>query len=367
METRSLIRIVAVITSLLVALNVWWSFELKASSSPDNETPLMNLSQGNTSHVLSNRTFVLVHVGKTGGETVRHTLQVTCQGRRNPVEKQKCREWFSRHSESAISKNTRAILHCELLQPPISMEEVTTFLWTIRNPIDRIVSWFHYMNPANCQPLVDYHSTACNNNRSIASRLNEPTKKGSQWSVKFFTCFPSLSSFTTALLRPLDSDDPCSPLAWRTIRGESSPSAGHVYFHYQHYWGLTLKIHPHKEIWAVRTEQLTSDLEDVESLLSVTTTNQEMAMSPPNNLAFRNVTHGSEGHSFKEGLSIHGRHALCCAMLDEIAVYEKLILSAFNLNERSKQQSLERVASSCGVGEWQQLTTSCNATRNGKL
>ncbi len=354
-EIRVLLAVVAVVTSVLVLFNLSGAMKLitmdessvLVALSPEIQrvsTPFRNVKG-------HQRSLLLIHVGKTGGETVRHTLKITCRMRKNPIQQQTCWDTFPKNAtESFLSRHTIGILHCDLLLPKNSLERATTLLWTLRNPLDRVVSWYHYMNPANCRPLEDYYSTACNTNRSISRisrqnfETNDTKKKGSKWVGKFFVCFPTIDQFANALL-PGDNVSYCSQLAWRTITGEASKSSGHVYFNYNYYWNETMMKYPNKELWVLRTESLWEDMMQIEEQL---TSNRSVSHS--HHFAVKhNVTHGSEGHLQRDRLSIVGRARLCCALRDEITKYGYILERSTNLDMHEKNRSLFLVLDQCRV------------------
>jgi len=369
MQTRWLLATVAVVASVLVAFNLRGALNLRLSSDdhvalsgqPPSTLPrgggganrlVSSMSSPGQQGERKQRSIVLIHVGKTGGETVRHTLKITCDMRKNPVQQKLCKDSFANNkTESALSRHTIGTLHCDLLLPIDSLERATTLLWTLRNPLDRVVSWFHYMNPANCRPHVDYHSTACNTNRSIVASLQKKNKKGSKWPVKFFGCFPTMNHFGDALVVPgsdgstsTNNNNNCSQIAWRTIAGEASASSGHVYFNYKHYWRETMEKYKNKEVWVLRTEHLWEDMIHVERLLlsnSNRTVSHQLSQK-------HNVTHGSEGHVQRDQLSTGGLRRLCCALRDEIAIYGDLLRMSTNLDSQERNRSLDYLTEQCG-------------------
>jgi hypothetical protein len=347
METRLLLGIVALAACVLVLFNLGGALNLRlpeydAEISSQPPSPRVKRVSVPFPKVERNqRTIVLIHVGKTGGETVRHTLKITCRMRKNPVQQKICKKSFANKSESALSRHTIGTLHCDLLLPNDCLERATTLLWTLRNPLDRVVSWFQYMNPANCRPLDDYHSTACNTNRSIFATIQN-NKKGSKWAVKFFGCFPTINHFADALLDDYASTNSnCSQIARRTISGEASASSGHIHFNHRHYWRETMEKYPSKDIWVLRTEYLWEDMIQVEQLLSNST-------DPHRLFEKRNVTHGSEGHAQRDPLSSRGREQLCCTLQNEIAVYGDLLRMSTNLDSEERNRSLDYLAQQCG-------------------
>jgi hypothetical protein len=109
--------------------------------------------------------------------------------------------------------------------------------------------------------------------------------------------------------------------------------------------------YPRVEIWVARTEYLWDDLDEIERLLknsSETTSNHHPHRK-------RNVTHGSEGHLQKDDLSPLGKRNLCCALMDEIAIYGNLLRRSTNLEPFARDESLWQVARQCGADSWEGL------------
>lgn len=158
--------------------------------------------------LMKNQTIVFVHVGKTGGETIQWRVKLSCNQRRTKWKKIRCLEQFKNGQESFVSQSTVGYLHCDKLKPRGIIPNVTMFMLSIRNPIQRIVSWFQYMHPANCVP--ERPSGACNLKKS-----------GSQWGVDFYqTCFPDVNDFVLSLRDPLQrGETDCSAMALATITG----------------------------------------------------------------------------------------------------------------------------------------------------
>ena len=94
-----------------------------------------------------NHSIVFVHVGKTGGETIKWRLKVTCKIRGSKRKKERCLEQFRQRQESRLSQSTIGYMHCGARRPRFSMSNTTAFLFSIRDPIvspgDRI-QLFHF-------------------------------------------------------------------------------------------------------------------------------------------------------------------------------------------------------------------------------
>ena len=139
------------IVALLLAVVVFQSFMLLPKSENEStSTSFFNeLEQSRFPRGLyANRTLMFVHVGKTGGETIKWRLSVICHQRASKRKRTRCLEQFA-GSESQLSKHTIGYMHCGAMRPRQSILNATSFLVSIRDPIDRIVSWFQYMHPKN--------------------------------------------------------------------------------------------------------------------------------------------------------------------------------------------------------------------------
>jgi hypothetical protein len=181
---------------------------------------------------------MFVHIGKTAGETLKHHLRVTCTTpRRSAAKRNKChKEWQTtiqnnetdqtattttttmnvvRH-ESEISKRTVAYIHCNMLQPSSRgihaavQEQITSHLFCIRSPVDRIFSWFHYIHPNGCRK-TRHDTPNCVYKRRIVHENNTLV-------ATFAMCFPTLLHFLDSLGRP----PPSSPPATTAVRSNSN-------------------------------------------------------------------------------------------------------------------------------------------------
>jgi hypothetical protein len=230
---------------LLLLVGGWTLFAARASvSHRDDDKPP------------TKRRILFVHIGKTGGETLKAQLQVSCKTRKNPTIRSACQERFqnaaaaaaattsanesrSQHSESIpttttslVSEQTVGYFHINTLYPRNAIPLATDYLFTLRNPISRVVSWYAYNHPKSCDRARDDLSPSC--------QLQEQ-KRGSTWGQGFFQCFDTMNSFavatrgmgaahknqndTTSHTAPnavLDeSRSECQALAWRALTGDA--------------------------------------------------------------------------------------------------------------------------------------------------
>jgi hypothetical protein len=305
-----------------------------------------------------------MHVGKTGGETVRQILKYACRLRGNPTHRKVCLQFFQQHKETELSRHTKGIMHAGRQNPKQGMARATTFLWTLRNPIERVISSYRYMHPGNCGG--NSLSTACLTNHSISRNRNP-------WARDFFTCFPAMTDLAQGLFSKQSSKQlrsnltngtkslgtekrgvDCYELAWNTILG-MVPASGHLFYDYKYYWTQSLEQYPDKQVWVIRTEFLWHDLQGIEQQAFNATMNPNVPALVPD------VTHGSEGHKRKGALSDAHRRFLCCALLDELIIYGRLLEAATNLDSSAKNQSMSLVLQQCGSDSIEQLNnTLCN-------
>ena len=90
-----------------------------------------------------NHSMLFVHVGKTGGETIKWRLKVICKIRGSKRKKERCYRQFQETQESRLSQSTIGYTHCGSIRPRLSMSNITTFLFSIRDPVVSTVCYFN--------------------------------------------------------------------------------------------------------------------------------------------------------------------------------------------------------------------------------
>lgn len=96
----------------------------------------------------SNRTILFVHVGKAGGETIKSVLEAGCQVMRNPKRRTKC---LATLPATYLSFAVAGYFHCFKVQPMGMAATANSYLFNVRHPVDRSISWYHYVSPHNCR------------------------------------------------------------------------------------------------------------------------------------------------------------------------------------------------------------------------
>ena len=319
-----------------------------------------------------------IHVGKSGGETIKWRLRVICNIRASARKRAMCHEQFSSStagggsSESELSKHTIGYMHCNLLRPKTSIYESTILMYSIRNPIDRVVSWFQYMNPINCLP--DRPSAACNLklDKTMYNTLSNLT-----WGyVLFDLCFPTINDMIQSLqneklVHVEDSNNNsinCSQLAIDTITGYGPPGpSNHLYFNYHYYVNKTSTLliqssslaqqqqqqqerqqtpsipnNKKKRIFVIRKENLFDDLRTIEYILGG-------SIQRPFEREGGTISHGNQLYPYKAILDNNLMPILCCVIPKELTIYVTLVTRALNLIDVDKITSIEELYTKCDV------------------
>lgn len=319
-----------------------------------------------------NRSLALIHIGKAGGLTLRAMTSLKCRLPRDQATDESIRnclsDSFGSTDESAnpLTLQTKHYAHMNSI-PHKELEQATSWLLSLRNPVERVISAYRYSHPANCQDkLMQANSTKGCTNRYILrqSTLSSRPKRRNQIKMEqqlsklFVECFPeaSVESFAqmAAASQPRSSmeasasDEECSQLARAYIAGKGPLfPIPHLQYNYQHYWKKALEPHetPDKEWFGVRTEHLWEDFQAL---------NTQLGAAPPSETAQTNhlhpikLTHGSENFH-AASLSPMSYQLLCCLLRDEISVYLEIITRLWNLSDDEKYHTVQDLARKCGV------------------
>ena len=322
---------------------------------------------------LRNETLIFVHVGKAAGETIQWRIKLSCKLRRSKVLKDECIRQFA-GEESSLSKATIGYLHCDKLRPRESIYNATTFMFSLRNPVDRIVSWYQYMHPNNC--FADRPSAACN-----------LKKDSNPWGIAFYrNCFPDVNDFARSVGKELIVQGiNCSALALQTVWGEGPAGttselrkvvqgskrlftvfltyvsflpwfdkgpSNHMHYNYAYYINRTIAKYPGRKILAVRQEFLWDDLRTVEFFLGGDPRHPFQAEGPT-------ITHGSERFRYRANLDPTLISRLCCSIPKEIKAYTLLIELSMNLGVTEKSTSLNALFRGCRASSLVDLASRC--------
>ena len=331
----------------------------------DHDNPAASLLPA--SPPLSYDNIMFVHVGKAGGNTLRVLFKVYCQSDRHRIDKG-CND----SPDSMLSDQVAGFMHSNFITFKSSMNyskaasspdtnkgiaNAEAFLFSLRNPVDRAMSWYHYEHPQSC-----LHNTAtriaCHTAIDIA---NDPR---TETALFFQTCFPSQHDFVAAFNRTGGSalQQACNYLARRVIQGKAvksretrgfKPRQGfkHISYNMRYYLNLTLDLFPDRDVLVVRTENMWDDLKDLDLKLGGYGIFGERE-------GYQD-SHGSETYKKKDALSVEEYGLICCALRDEMELYRQLLERAINLDAAAKETTIVDTAKRCGFSSWDDMVHQC--------
>ena len=346
---------------------------------PHSLSPPISLDRENWNHFIPERRIALIHVGKSGGLTVRRTTGLHCRLgsylRKTEEERQQCVD--DRFDETRVLARQVYYYFHMLLRRPADLKQATSFLFVFRNPVDRLISSFRYSHPVNCKEKTLLRGQpepwGCQNLKKM-HLLDSPEYR------IYNTCFPSgeVELFAQSTMSPFPGDNAysegttdsnladavvevaevetadsalkraasCRTLANNLARGLGPKAPGpHMYYNYEYYVNHTIFSYPEKEVLGIRTEY---EWEDIKAL--------DLAIGGTGNFKREGkaISHGSE-HYEPAPISEQAYHKLCCILHDEIVLYFDILKRAVNLNETAKDSAIETVFRKCGIYEKESL------------
>ncbi len=252
------------------------------------------------------RAIIYFHIGKTGGTTLDKVLLSNCNyySEAHPFYKQ-CINHHLGKKEITLSKLTKITVHMwrpygNQFQRIIQSNNITSFLFTIRNPLDRAVSAFNFEHINN---------TDIDHLRHSRWGLEEGMKLKN---VFYNQCFPSVEDLALTLARKTTAtaesqahdahtrDEYCYDLGLKAIEGKGSEMQGghHLKYNYRYYWERIKGIqNADMEVFVIRTEHLWNDTDILNQSLggNATDITEEMRR--------HRFTYKSEKNIVKTGLS----------------------------------------------------------------
>lgn len=316
-----------------------------------------------------NRTVVLVHVGKAGGLTLKEQLK----------------EW-----KHTLDNNTTVFPEPVHMGSQLRLlEEATTYLVAVRNPVDRIISSYLDSHVKTCKDWTDKMQSLDRQGNRTPFGCSIKHKSKSNQTMRlladkvFGRCFPSgaMEDFAQSVMSPwpelpppkkrsmeLPQQRDCQLLARQMVEGSLANLlvAPHMEFNYEYYASKSIRQYPAKEVWVVRLEHMEQDFIHLQRALGANTTTETDLPSK--------MSHGIEGHmtsllspegSIPSLLSPEAYQKLCCVLHKELQVYEEFLSNATNLHDYDRQESMQEVRTKCGLTmnhqNWEDWRDACKA------
>lgn len=290
-----------------------------------------------------------VHIGKAGGNSFRPIFRAYCESDKKEID-DKCNE----APESMLSYRVKGFFHNDEIRSSSKslLEESDAYLYNLRHPVDRMISWYHYEHPQSCDKHNKETRLACSTAKAIRQNPEGVT------SLFFEQCFPTQDQLWLPFYRDGREvvGENCTDLAHKAIEGRIHDKGfTHISNNMRYYYSNTIEKYPSKGVLVVRTESLWDDLKDLDLKLG--------GYGSFGSLEGIKDSHGSEKYKkTNEPLSERGYTLLCCALRDEMHIYKRLIERSVNLDEVSKNATITSAANRCGFQTWDEMVDSCRPT-----
>ena len=323
--------------------------------------------------------YCLVHVGKTAGSAV--SCEVSNQAR----PELHCSKAYVYGSPSALRRAYAGKTHmwggrrfCET-----SPGGFDSFVVTLRNPLERLVSWYRYEHPRNDYDVGQFES-------KCSRRLH-------RWERNGKGCFETLDAFAKSSTLPAQLRGnatlarrgkpwDCRELAFDVASGKQ-PCPGHNHFGYVYYenkmrtildeTGVADQVNSSAPlydttVYAIRSEQIARDWDGVEARFRASLSAAAGGVELFDDADFPAT--GAERFAFAgsgtvfanrtdDELSEEGRQNLCAALCEEIQAYKRFLYGARNLDAHDVLLSLNELRRSCPDEKYE--LHSCNREWNG--
>jgi hypothetical protein len=191
----------------------------------------------------------------------------------------------------------------------------------------------------------------------------------SELASSFFHCFQTQADLLRVLDNNNDMEKKCYAILLNVLKGRDPGETGrmepwsfseHAKMNLAWYEGQTVKQFPDKPILVVRLEHLWNDISMLDIMLG--------GNGDFGNRTGLRETHGS--HVYLKGvkeLSVVHYQKLCCILLDEMAIYYRLLTRAANLKNEERMTTLKDAFGKCGADSWDTLGDLCKQSLRGAL
>jgi hypothetical protein len=299
------------------------------------------------SHNNSLGPYCLVHVGKTAGGTLScrfgSWLAKNCKKQQTKNQRPSV---LSKHVLGKIHKNRDwGCMKRNIKRPMLP----AVWLFTLRHPLDRIVSWFHY------EHLHLNHSIETVSNRpALYDDCYDDMNDLAQIGLKQAWEYQHSTSTNTETLPEKESPGPnmsprCAKRAWNAITGKVGYEY-HNFYNYRYYrdWVDHVMGPTNYTILVIRSEHLEEDWSRLEELYTHNhqqgSTNMIVDKGKQRDDYFATVQRHKTNSSL---LSPDSYLNLCRALCQEIQIYSFLLKRAINLTPQQLEQSMDELHAKC--------------------
>jgi len=244
----------------------------------------------------------LVHVGKAGGSTVQCALgfRLHCDGE-------------MRFPSGLLPHYTTHLFHANIDN---CWDDMGYYLFTVRNPIERMKSWFAYEKPGGASEAAWMRDRQSLYVDCPFPTLNDLAERGLDFTVH-------------------DVSDECHFRAHRAVRGIER-IGNHAYYNYRYYLEA---IKDSANITAIRQEHMVEDWNSMEQLLGGS--DNAVRAFPRKNFHDRDPK--------DDYLSEKAQMLLCHALCDDIQAYKTILQRAINLSPSDVEDTMADLRKSCPI------------------
>jgi hypothetical protein len=338
---------------------------------------------------------LFVHVGKTGGQSIKFALKAGCDSfaPKSPRRKKCFRNLLNttiinnnnddnnnNATTTALSDRVGGLIHVR--KSTMKPKHADGFLVVMRHPIARSMSWYHFVNPNLCVDGMPKMNCAADKERQ---QLTNGTV------ARFFDCFPpafhmtrafAFASTTTSTTQQQQQHDSsstprynispeCQTLAERVwmgkVGGKHNGMFGHMEHNLRKYASAT-KLKP-PNVYLVRTDHLWEDMKSTDRLLGGKGNFGSVEGLKYTHYGERRVvaTDDDDGGTTKPShhrqhpplLSVDVRRNMCCLLLDDMEWYRKVLAWAENLSTEEALSTWKDTVQECGESSWKMLQQKC--------
>lgn len=312
-----------------------------------------------------------IHIGKTGGSNLSAQLINGCHSFRDkPCYDPAHYYTFKKNLEAALSKLT-TYYHIPdfanaLLFQNIQAQKHKFLVFSVRDPLERIISIFTFTHPENqvvhkfyvdFAPMKQYKILLNKlGSRDEVYKFREKKFKENPDNKRLFqvfSCFPTLEKFANLLANYNDYKEEswdksykrkdCSNLAKTIFRG--SDSLADILPHF--YWGyktllrkLEFNTLPLTTL-AIRTSHMDNDWESVNRHVG-----DDRKAIPLFKSHIRESKHFD--YPIQKDISEAGKEKLCLALRTEYKAYFQILNNSVNLSEEDRKESISISRDNCG-------------------
>jgi Sulfotransferase family len=310
------------------------------------------------------RTILFLHVGKAGGMTLRTSTSLVCYNRATTHKDPVCAS--TRFPPNAtLANQVKYVAHMDVYQYA-TFKNSTSFMVSLRNPVDRIISAYRYSHPENCASLDGASNNETIVKKAWGCRIKAAAARNGTAVYKMYNvCYPlpGMEDFAQNTLSPYptfnthektmttEDIENCRAMATQECIGNGHEIRNkHAFYNYKWYYDISAALLPYKEVFGVRTEYEMEDL-----------VNLDLAIGGVGNIGGEVVSHGSEGFA-PSLMSPTAYQKLCCMMEDEILYYHKFLDLALNINDTEVETTMDNVKRKCNITtSWDIWRSDCKA------